>query len=105
MHLHALDPKNKWFCLLKSGCHAQPYVGGKPSLLASVFCLVENHKDKVPAYEVYPFPSHDKFPALEKGARPPDHNRIVGEMSVLAAADLRCSLFKVESKYFEEESV
>ncbi|KAF7151620.1 hypothetical protein RHSIM_Rhsim02G0133500 [Rhododendron simsii] len=104
VHLNVLDSKNGWFCLLKSGCHAHSYAGGKPSLLASVFRLVENRKDKVAAFEVYRFPSHDKFPALEKGARPPDYERIVGETSVLAAADLRCSLFKVESKYFEEES-
>lgn len=100
---HVLDSKNGWFCLLKSGCHAHSYAGGKPSLLACVFRLVENRKDKVPAFEIYRFPSHDMFPALGEGAHP-DHERIVGETSVLAATDLRCSLFKVESKHFEVES-
>lgn len=97
-----LDSKNEWFCLLKSGCHAEPYAGGKPSLLAGMFRLVENRKDMVAAFEVYLFPSHDKSPALEKGDFP-DHKRIVGTTSALAAADLRCSLFKVESERFEWE--
>ncbi|KAF7146091.1 hypothetical protein RHSIM_Rhsim04G0245000 [Rhododendron simsii] len=102
VYCHLLRSKNGWLCVVTFGLDDEHDNGGKPSVLATVFRLVKKRTDTAYFYEVFHWPAHRRYPSLEEGV--PNPEKVVGEIPVFGAVDLRCSMFNVEVNHFNEMS-
>ncbi|KAI8562312.1 hypothetical protein RHMOL_Rhmol03G0027200 [Rhododendron molle] len=96
IYYHVLDMGNGWVCLLKFGNDKEGFANGKSYIFATVFHLVKKRMDKVSFDESKYWLEGQRLlplPPPSTGVQKRDHNRVIGEIQVFGAEELRSSLF------------